>query len=454
MAVTINRDGSFVIEYMGPYAGLHVQAPESLIPDNASPSMSGVQLRNAELRSMPNFALKFLAPDPINPILGTFSFLDVNNVGHTVLWTGRGLWQLSSNAPSPANPWSILGGPALKAIPVSYRPFANILYYTNGSPFVASWDGITQQPTSTFTFGDGTIASSVAGISKTTAPTVLSGSTGPLAIGGLFIAELDNHIILANVTVLDQLGINAATTGVVFNFPQRIWWSANGLPNQWDFSANTNAGENDFLDVPDQITGIVTLGVAGYIFRSNGITQFVPTGNGIVPFQFDHLWASDHGVGNVFPWSIHSYGAFACFISAEQIYQMGVNSFSDIGGTARDAIMADLALASNIPVASIVPTEALGYIYLSYRISIPLGTFTRHYIYSFEQKSWEVRDTAGLLVTGREEEIWTGQLASFGTPGLVPPSTGVAGGGSSGGGGGAGGSGSSGGNGPGGGRFL
>jgi len=439
----LNQNGSFEIEYtFAPPNGLHVQAPENLIPDTMSPSMSGVMLRNAELRSMPPFVLKFPSPDPLNPILGQFSFLDQNNVGHTVMWTSRGLWQLSGNNPPLASSWSILGGPALSAaIPIAYRAFANVMYYTNGAPFMASWDGITSAPTSTTTFGDASIAASVAGVSKTDAPTVISGSIGPLSIGGLFLAELDNHIILANVTVLDQLGVNAATsgsitpTGTIYSFPQRIWWSANGLPNQWDFAANTNAGENDFLDVPDSITGIVTIGTAGYIFRSNGITQFIPTGNGLVPFQFDHLWASDHGVGAIYPWSIHSYGAFACFVSTEQIYQMGVNSFGDIGGPARDAIMADLSMASGIPTASIVPTESLGYIYLTYRINIPLTTFTRQYIYSFEDKRWEIRDLAGLIITGREEEIWTGQLSSFGIPGILPPATNIAGGAASGGGG-------------------
>ena len=453
MPIKLNQNGSFEIEYtFVPPNGLHVQAPENLIPDTMSPSLSGVQLRNSELRSMPPFVLKFPSPDAINPILGQYSFIDVNSVGHTVMWTSRGLWQLAQNNPPIGASWSILGGPAMNPFnPVSYRAFANIVYYTNGAPFVASWDGITQQPTATTTFGDASIAASVAGISKADSPTIISGSVGPLALGALFISELDNHILLANVTVLDQLGVNAAPSGsitpagTIYQFPQRIWWSANGLPNQWDFSANTNAGENDFLDVPDTITGIITIGVSGYIFRSNGITQFVPTGNGVAPFQFDHLWASEHGVGAVFPWSIHSYGAFACFVSTEQIYQIGVNSFSDIGGTARDAIMADLAQSSGTPVGSIVPTEALGYIYLTYRISIPLSTFTRHYIYSFEDKRWEIRDTAGLLMTGREEEIWTGQLSSFGTPGILPPSTGVAGGGSSGSGSGGSGNGSGGG---------
>jgi hypothetical protein len=364
-----------------------------------------------------------------------------------VAWSARGLWQLAGNAPPSAASWSFLGGPTVSAIiPISYRSFINTLYYTNGGATVGSWDGTTQLATGTQTFGDATVAASSIGISKTDAPGVVSGTTGPLALGAFFLGELDNHLILANVLVQDQNGVNASPLvaggqsfplGSLLTFPQRVWWSANGLPTQFDPTANVNAGFSDFLDVPDSITGMVTLGAAGFIFRNNGITQFTPTGQGIVPFQFDHLWGSDHGVGNIYPWSIHSYGAFCCFISSEQIYQMGINSFSDIGGTARDAIMADLSIASATPVASVVPTEGLGYIYLTYRISIPLTTFTREYLYSFEQKSWEIRDKAGLIQTGREEEIWTGQLSNL-PVGFVPPGTGVAGGSQPGGGGGGG----------------
>ena len=435
----------FEIEYVGPYAGLHVQAPENLIPDNASPSMSGVQLRNAELRSTPPFPLKFPSPDSVNPFLGQYSFIDLNAVTHTVAWSARGLWQLAGNTPPSAASWSYLGGPLVgAATPISYRSFLNILYYSNGVPAVGTWDGTTQLAVGTQTFsaangwtaGDNTVAASAIGIQKANAPNVVSGTVGPLSLGAFFLGELDNHLILANVLVLDQNGVNASPLvaggqafplGSILTFPQSVWWSANGLPTFFDPVFNTNAGFTDFLDVPDNITGMVTLGAAGYIFRTNGITQFTPTGQGIVPFQFDHLWGSDHGVGNIYPWSIHSYGAFCCFVSAEQIYQMGINSFTDIGGTARDAIMADLSIASAIPVASVVPTEGLGYVYLTYRISIPLRTFTREYLYSFEAKTWEVRDKAGLIQTGREEEIWTGQLSSL-PVGFLPVSTGVAGG--------------------------
>jgi hypothetical protein len=441
VAITrMDADGYFELTYQSPFTGLHVQAPETLIPDTATPFTSGFMFRNAELRSAPVFALEFPGTDTNNIGLGQTTFNDVNFIAHTVAFTTRGLWQLAPLGTPPGSlaPWAILGGPGLVfENPVSYRTFANILYYTNGGTFLASWDGIANAPTATNAVSS--ISTSIAAISVADAPTIIAGSTGPLSIGGMYLAELDNHLLLANVNVLDN------GTGVVYNFPQRVWWSANGIPTQWDFAANTNAGENDFLDVPDLITGFITIGIQGFIFRSSGITQVTPTGQGIAPFQFDHLWASDRGIGSVYQWSISQYGAIGCFISAEQIYQMGVASFEAIGGTARDAIMTDLSRTSGNPVGQIIPFLIFGYTYMVYMISIPLQTFTRHYVYSIEDKNWAVFDTQGLLITGRPEQCWTGALTSLGVPGLFPPSvmagggTGGSGGGSGGGGGGQGG---------------
>jgi hypothetical protein len=267
------------------------------------------------------------------------------------------------------------------------------------------------------------------------APSIIPGSTGPLSIGALYLGELNNQILLANVTVLDN------ATGVIYPFPQRLWWSANGLPTIWDPLANSSAGFNDFLDVPDILTGIMTIGVQGFLFRSNGITQFTITGQSLAPFQFDHLWASTHGIGNVFPWSIAQYGPSGFFASTEQIYKMGVNAFQPVGGTARDAIYADLASASANPVASYLPNLGLGYNYPLYTISIPLTTFTRHYQYSDEDNNWAPWDTRGLIITGRAENVFTGQLPTFGVPGVFPPSVSNGGSGTSGGGGGTGGGG-------------
>ena len=449
MAVKFGKNGYFEITYSDFTAGLDVQQPEISVADNATPAANNFQTRNKELRSRPAFIQQYAGMDNINPGLGTFSFLDSNSVQHTVGWNARGLFQLAplGQPPGAQSPWSIIGGPAMQAnTPVSYQAFANILYYLNGAPFLAAWDGIALAPFGTQTFSDASVSSSYAGVSKTDAPTVITGSTGPLAIGGLYIGELNDQILIANVSVLDQLGVNSATAGTLYTFPQRLWWSANGIPTIWDPAQNTSAGFDDFLDVPDIITGLATIGVCGYLFRANGITFFTPTGSSQTPFQFDHLWASNHGIGNVYPWSIASYGSIVCFVSVEQIYQMGVSSFDPIGGTARDAIMADLAMASGNPVASLVPTERLGYVYMTYRISVPLTTFTRNYIYNIEDKGWQAWDTPNLIITGRCEEVWTGVLSSL-PVGAQPPGTATSGGsgGGTGGGGGNNGGGSGGG---------
>ena len=403
----IKGDGTWIQEYFGPYAGLDVLHPENLIAENASPSFNNFELRNSELRSRPNLFNPYnVGSGPSFPQLGITGFFDINGTYHACIWADRTtigtngfLWQFNP-AVLPASPWVPVGQASIGAMgmnPVAYRTFANNLYWTGrahdfthnaNNPFLAYWDGIAAAPVITQTFGDASTSFSVAGISLTDSPTVggsLPGGptvTGPLAIGGQFLGELNNQLILANVSVLDQ------GTGTVYNFPNLIWWSANGIPTQWDPTANTSAGFNAFLDVPDQITGLVTLGIAGYIFRTDGITQFAITGSSITPFTFDHMWASDHGIGNVLPFSIAQYGPTAAFISTDNIYSLSVTSATAIGGTARDAIFTDLANAVSTPFANITPIFKNGFVYLNYILEIPLAGFVRQYTYSFDEKNW------------------------------------------------------------------
>lgn len=402
MAIQLKGDGTFSIEYEGPYSGLDVQSPETLVSDKGSPSFNNFMLRNKELRSRPNLIQPFQAFGVYQ--LGITSFVDINGTYHTVIWTGANLYQFDPSL-LPSNPWVLVGTAApadMQTNTVSYRAFANTLWYTNIAvltattpiiePFLAYWDGLTSAPVFTQTFSDASTSQSVAGISLTDSPTVggsLPGGptvTGPLAIGGLYLGELNNQLILANVSVLDQ------ASGVIYPFPNMIWWSANGLPKQWDPTQNTSAGFNPFLDVPDLITGLVTMGVAGYIFRTNGITQFAPSGSAVTPFTFDHMWASDHGIGNVLPFSIAQYGPTAAFISTDNIYSLSITNAAAIGGTARDAIFADIAAAVSTPFANIVPIYKNGYVYLQYVILIPFTGFVRMYIYSFEDKNWSAWD--------------------------------------------------------------
>ena len=420
MAISIKADGTFAIEYEGPFSGLHVQAPETLIGDKASPSFNNFMLRNAELRSRPALVEPFGVNTGSNGFgswqLGITSFLDINGTFHTVGWSGTELFQYDPTL-LPGNPWRDMGQAApgdMQTNPVTYRAFANAIYYScigfifsaphgnipggGGSkppqtfPFVGYWNGIDAAPVFTQTFPDASISQSIAGIAKSNSPTVggsLPGGpimVGPLAIGAGFIGELNNQLILANVSVKDQ------SSGTIFKFPNLIWWSANGLPLVWDPTVNTSAGFNPFLDVPDLITGMATLGVAGYIFRTNGITQFAPTGSAVTPFQFDHMWSSEHGIGNVQPWSIAQYGPNAAFVAEDNIYTLSVTNAQPIGGTARDAIYADIANSTSQPFANIVPIFKAGYVYLTYVILIPLNGLVRMYVYSFDEKNWSPWD--------------------------------------------------------------
>ncbi len=367
------------------WKGLNVQQPANVIDPKCSPYLKNFWLRNSEIRSCPPFVTAFPAPEKTNPPLGIGSFTDQNNVIHTVSWTPRGLWQLAAKRVNGVNPWNpILGQGLYAGIPIAWQSFASLIYYTNGVPILQSWDGIAQSSMVVSAVGSSYAIGSI---------------MGPGTLGGYYLYEMNNQIILMNVTFQTAAG--------VARFPNTIAWSANGIPNQFDATVNTSAGFNQFLDVPDQFTGVMPLGPVAYLFRQNGITEQAISGSSnLAPFYFDHMWASNHGVGSVYPWSISQYGSVGCFIATEQIYQMTVNSFQPIGQGARDAIMADLANASGNPVASVIPDYAYGYIYLTYRISIPLGTLTRHYLYSIEDQNWTIEETAGVIVTGKADSVW------------------------------------------------
>jgi hypothetical protein len=362
--------------------------------------MSNVWLRNQEIRSAPTFGVMFRGPESNNPPLGQASFMDANNTNHTCSFTTTGLWQLNfrNNVPGQ-NPWTFVGGPSLTTgIPVSARAFANVLYYTNGGPQLLSWDGIANS------------TSLASGLSSAT-----FGGAGS-SVGGLFLYEINNQICLLNVTLFNVSSITNPIPGTgaptlpansTTQFPQLLWYSANGIPNQFDPTVNISAGFNNFLEVPDQFTGVMAFGEIAYLFRSNGITYQTITGSlALAPFYFDHMWSSENGIGNVYPWSISQYGSVGVFISTEQIYKIGVETFEDIGGGARDAILGDLAAAIANPVASIVPSYAYGYIYLRYDLCIPMASGTRIYSYSLEEKNWMQQDYPNVMVLARPSSCW------------------------------------------------
>lgn len=385
--------GGVATSWSTPYGGLHTMTPENLIGPSFTPAVNNFFFRNSELRSRPAFSQLFPGPDGNNLILACGSFLSQNLVWHTFSMTPRGLFQLKTNSQAELargyNPWVYLGGPPMLTSPVSWQCYNGVLYYSNGE-HLSAWDGSANTPLTDVAFVGASPTSTV--------------------YGGVFVTELDDHIILAYVY---ESGLP---------FANRIRWSNNGfsptivggafggnlgtIGATFDPSINLNAGFNDFLDVPDIITGVMTIGREGYIFRQNGITHLTPTGNGVAPFDFNHLWASQNGIGSIYPFTLAQYGNMGIFIAFEQVYQITPGGINPIGGGARDAIMSDLAKSTGSPKASIDRGFKLGYTYLNYHLRIPLANDTRSYVFSVEDNNWTSWTESGVWPTGQPNECW------------------------------------------------
>lgn len=365
--------------YNGPWKGVNVAMPENLIDPNYTPDASNWIPRAGELRTRPRHTEYINGLSDNSRPLGISAFIDENNVVHTVCVSNTGLWQLNSLwRNNKGKEWNLVGrfaSPyALSNIPASIQVFLTQLFFVVGDNNLWTWNGITPSATS-----PGNALQSIAIISS--APTH---TTGNLLAGAQFLGELDSRLIL--LSTIEQQDVAGKPSSA---FPQRIRWSASGLPNVWDPTVNVGAGFNDEIDVPDVITGFMAIGRNGFVFRVNGISEMISISQGVLPFDFNHLWASDRGIGNVYPFSIANYGPVGCFISTDDIYELSLGGFKKIGGMARNKIYEDLALAVNTPIASMFGNYALDYPYLTYKIMIPLaGNICKHWCYFVEDDCW------------------------------------------------------------------
>ena len=430
----------FEAKFQGPYKGVNVSVPSDMLGNDESPFIQNFILKNSEIRTRPRCINNIIPGTPDgNPILILTSFLDSNTVFHTVAVTQTGLYQLNRSwfkqaFRTAAKTWNLVGAYTSQPgpnFPAASSVFVNKFFWTNGGNNLYQWDGISAvgspslwKPLTSYIQGSRVIDSNGnvqiatnSGISKANphpvwgntlgAQTLDSGTTPitwiengkPIAANGFssigvvdatngitagayFLIELNSQLIM--LSTLEGVGNSFQA------FPQRVRWSASGIPTAWDSNLNIGAGFNDEIDVPDAITGAMTVGTTAFIYRNNGITEVTSTGNGINPFNFNHLWASDRGIGNVFPFGYASYGPLGIFIANDDIYNISMGGFKKIGNRARDAIFTDLISTTGIPIGSIVPYYAGNYIYNHYRLSIPIGKNNKTWIYSIEDDNWQL----------------------------------------------------------------
>lgn len=351
------------IKYEAPYRGWNTQAPENLIPASDSPYLQNFMLRNAEIRSFPRMIQGVPYLPTKQPIRGVNSFIDNNGYHHTVAFTDSDLWQLIYNQ-NRQWLWNRVASFNGSGQPYASHVFLNKIYWTSLTPGVYYWDGIKREPELSTAY-----------------------------FGAKFLGELGFHLLLLNT-------IEVEATEVV-NYRQRIRWTPSGLINVWDPAVNMGAGYNDQIDVPDEITGYLNIGKNGFIFRTNGITQMSLTGRAAAPFSFDHLWASDRGIGNIYPYSIASYGSLGIFISREEVYKISASNFEPIGMGARDQIFNDLDSSIAAPIAYITSGYHKRFVYLAYHLFIPVYNGCIVWIYNLEDKNWTRRFIRDMFPTGK-----------------------------------------------------
>ena len=335
---------------VGPFQGHVDNIPTPHNPANSFDEIVNFICRKGRFQTRPKM-VNFGAP-PDGAIVRTFrTYSDVQNFLHTLVLTTANAYSLTAGAvynlmTYPGGIVNLTG----TSLPYGVQIMNGRVYFSNGSVQILYADGESS----------------------------LKDSTAPGA--ARFLAQNASHLIAAYMTEPEP--------GVVGSqvFQQRVRWSKSGDPNDW---TAPGSGENDLLDVPDGITGLVTLGRNTLITRTNGLTIMTPTGIGTNPFAFENVSISPLGLGNRYPYSLAQYADFAVFISNSDIHLIDAGlGIKSIGGKAKKKIMRQLGDASGDvvigwPVAQLGP----GIDYLSYWLTIPGAEAT--WIYNFDEDNWQ-----------------------------------------------------------------
>lgn len=339
--------------HFGPFGGIVDDVPRPYKPPGDFDDLLNFVVREGRLQTRPN--LSTFSDPPDQAILRVaVSFKDVLQLWHTLFLTTRTAYAITAGPTynTLTLPGGIsLGGSTGTGLPYRTANLQGKLFFSNGSCNLVYADGS----------------------SAIQATVDVPGTCR-------FMAPLASHLLTAYQT--------EPAPGVVGSqiYPYRVRWSKSGDATIW--TGVSSAGFNDLLDIPDEITGLLTLGRNCYVFRTNGITTIAPIGPAGAPFIFDNQSISPKGIGNYYPYSLDSFGSWAAFVAQDDIYIFDGSSFTPIGGGARKKIFSDLLNNSRDVVQGwIVPGIGIDYPYLSYWLSIPGPNIT--WVFSRASGKWQ-----------------------------------------------------------------
>lgn len=345
---SLRQDEQSDFPIVGPFGGIQSEVPPDRIERLGVLDATNIMFRKSGAYTRPQV---YTLPVLNGSIVGAADFFDVVGTRHQVVMTPTSayVWNIGGNV------FNILTGALTGAGNQLFTSavVADKLLFCQGVDKVQLWDGIT------------------AGFAPASAN----------AVPARYLAELNFHL-LACYTV--EAGPAVAT--------QRVRWTGAGDPTDW---TSFNSGNQDLFNDLGPITGITKLYQQAYIFQQWGITQVIPTGNGLAPFAFVPMGVK--AKGNICPYSLSSFGEdIACYIGKANIFSFDGNASVPIGDMpidgsrqragARKRIFADLLQCAAQTVFGYISTSIRGNDYGCYWIFMP--ELQSAWIYHFDEQSW------------------------------------------------------------------
>ncbi len=343
--------GEFEVQYFGcpnnpaPCGGVNYSAPYTAIPPNdLAPGSVNTQNINGFLCSSP-----WVASNPYGPplaageyLLGVFNLPPLagayNPYGEVIFVTNvkvaTATLTLHTWAGGELNTNYLVPGEAACAIVVN-----SVIYITG-----LMINGIWCYPDTGSVFGQATNY-----------------------VCGRWIGELAGRLVVSECIFPTGGGTGSGVLPTVAWSGVGIYgqaWDGNSAHDVWN-AANLNffsgniGGFNLLEDVPDQITGMGTVGQSIIIVRQNGLTQQDPNGtfssSGIQPFNWYHMWSSPQGIGG-YAGTVAQYGQSLTFRSDDNVYTLSLSAgLSPIGTKIIPRIVADaLTAESNVSLFAYV----------------------------------------------------------------------------------------------------
>lgn len=332
----------------GPFGGIQSELPPTQIENIGFVDVSNVIFRKGFAAPRPGqTALPALPGGVTEPIMGIYQFYNING-------------ELIQGVMTPTHLFQFTGGVYVEITGTGLHGTSTQLYswdvlnyklcFSQGADTLKIWDGVS----GAYTDAPG-------------APTVVK-----------YVAEVGLHLIVVSPT-----------------FPNRYYWSGVGDPNDW---TSFTSGLNDEVNNLGPINFVIKVNQYGFGFHQLGITQIVPTGIGLAPFNFSSSAVAS--IGTLAPFSVHHIDdqgrEFSVHAGKDNIYAFDSSSVEPLGdaplsdGTrrrvgARARIMSDLLLSTAILDKGYCTYVVNGQPYRSYWLNMPDVAM---WVFNFDEGNW------------------------------------------------------------------